>query len=207
MANLSHWVWGWFTEQIGIQDKRLNAEGHTRLRAGPLSSVGCPVGSGGAFVAARKPPFPTPHQKHFEAVPSRDRRAKRGPLSPSCGAERHCRELPARPAAMGPPSLVLKGPPAPEASRCQDRLSVRRGPAAAPAPAARTNIRAAKPLRSLGLPTRFERTAAFSSINQRLLEGRWQAGLAVEGKPSIKKPALSEPAKGDLANREWSSPP
>lgn len=93
MAILSHSVLERFTEQIGIQNKYLNAQGHTRLRAGPLSSVRCPMGSGGAFVAARKPPFPTPRQKHLEAVPAGERRAKRGALSPSCGAERHCREL------------------------------------------------------------------------------------------------------------------
>lgn len=32
-----------------------------------------------------------------------------------------------KPAALGPPSLVLEGPPAPETSRCQDRLAVRPG--------------------------------------------------------------------------------
>lgn len=72
--------------------------------------------------------------------------------------------------------------------------------------ASRCQAQSSPPLHSLGLPTRFERTAAFSSISQRLLEGRWQAGLAAEGQPSVKKPAICEPAKRDLANREWSSP-
>ena len=87
---------------------------------------------------------------------------------------------------------------------------------AVPAPATRANIRAASPWCSAGLPIGFQRTAGdIVLMNQRLLEGKGNAGLAVEGQSLIsrlltngavnRRCPIPHQEDGTSGEQEWSS--
>ena len=128
-----------------------------------------------------------------------DHRAKCGALSPPCWAEQALQRALCQ---VCIPTICLpsaRWAASPRGPGCQECLAVRLWPAAVPVLAASARIRAASPWCSAGLPMGFQRTAGdIVLMNQRLLEGRGKAGLAVEGQPLI----FRLPTSGAV-NRRW----